>query len=156
MSGLTLPPSAEASERLVCAVLAAQVEALRDQIDNGASVDLLWQATDLLSRLSGLLLDLTHRHSAADPGLHEQCVAAVEAEAEITRALDALAFAQTQRQDCARQMAECVTQALVILATTEAPMGSRLSPHDLAALYVSENQRTVHELATRQFELRAS
>jgi hypothetical protein len=38
---------------------------------------------------------------------------------------------------------------------TDAPAGARLSPNDLAALYVSEDQRQVHDAATRQFAIAA-
>ena len=142
---------AEAGEYLVCAVLAAQVGELRGRIDTGATVELLWQTTDVLSQLSGLVAELAKRCSDSDPNLNEECNAAVAAEAEITRSLENLAFTQAQRNDFTCQTVDCVVTALERLAATDAPVGARLSPNDLAALYVSEDQRQVHDAATRQF-----
>ncbi|MGA2129343.1 MAG: hypothetical protein ABSG76_24695 [Xanthobacteraceae bacterium] len=144
--------TSDTSERLVCAVLAGQVAALRDCIDTGATVDLLWRTTDVLSQLSGLVLELSRRHPGSGPD--EQCAAAVAAEADISRSLTELAFVQAQHHDFARQMADCVVTALGRLAT-DAPSGARLSPHDLLALYVSEDQRKVHDAVARQFAIDA-
>jgi hypothetical protein len=146
----------EASEHLVCAVLAAQVAALRDRIDTGATVELLWQTSDMLSRLSGLVAELAQRCPPSDDGLNEQCDAAVVAEAQINRSLESLAFLQAQRNDFTCQTVDCVVSALERLADTSAPVGSRLSAGDLVALYVSEDQREVHDAAARQFEMDTS
>ena len=149
--------TAEASERLVCAVLAAQVAAIRDCVDTAEGADLLWRTGDLLARLSALVVELGHRCQVPDPELDEQCAAAVAAEAEVSTALDALAFLQSQRHDLARQMADCVVTALVRLAADQDPAaGNRLSPEDLAALYVCEAQRRTHEAVARQFKMEAA
>jgi hypothetical protein len=145
----------ETSEHLVCAVLAAQVAELRGRIDSGATVELLWQTSDVLSRLSNLVLEFAKRCSGSDPNLNEECNAAVAAEAEITRSLESLAFAQAQRNDFTCQTVDCVVTALERLAATDVPAGARLSPNDLAALYVSEDQHQVHDAATRQFAIAA-
>ena len=139
----------EAGEHLVCAVLAAQVAELRGRIDTGATVELLWRTSDILSRLSGLVLEFAKRCS--DPELNEQCNTAIAAEVEISRSLESLAFEQAQRNDFTCQTVDCVVTALERLAVTDAPVGTRLSPSDLAALYVSEDQRNIHDAATRQF-----
>ena len=141
----------EAGDHLVCAVLAAQVAELRGRIDTGATVELLWQTSDVLSRLSRLVLEFAKRCSDSDPNLNEECHAAVAAEIDIRRSLESLAFAQAQRNDFTCQTVDCVVTALGRLATTDGPVGARLSPDDLAALYVSEEQRQVHDAATRQF-----
>jgi len=146
----------EASDHLVCAVLAAQVAELRGRIDTSATVELLWQTSDLLSRLSSLVLEFTKRCSDSDPSLNEKCNAAMAAEVEINRSLESLAFAQAQRNDFTCQTVDCVVTALERLAVTDAAVGCRLSPSDLVALYVSEEQRQVHEAATRQFSIAAS
>lgn len=154
-----MQPTADTGERLVCAVLAAQVAVIRDRVDGDTTVDLLWRTADLLTQLSRLVVELSRRHPTADPQLDEQCAAAVAAEAEISRSLDAMAFVRAQRQDVARQMADCVVMALERLAAADAvpgaspgqPPGARLSPGDLAALYVCDDQREVHDAVTRQF-----
>jgi hypothetical protein len=145
----------EAGEHLVCAVLAAQVAELRGRIDSGATVELLWQTSDVLSRLSNLVLEFAKRCSDSDPNLNEECNAAVAAEAEISRSLESLAFAQAQRNDFTCQTVDCVVTALERLAVTDVGAGARLSANDLAALYVSEDQRQVHDAATRQFAIAA-
>jgi len=139
---------AEAGDNLVCAVLAAQVAELRGRIDTGAAVELLWQTSDVLSQLSGLVVELAKRCHKSDGDLSAQCNTAVAAEIDIRRSLESLAFAQAQRNDFTCQTVDCVVTALGRLATSD---GARLSPDDLAALYVSEEQRQVHDAATRQF-----
>ena len=146
---------AEAGEYLVCAVLAAQVGELRGRIDTGATVELLWRTTDVLSQLSGLVVELAKRCHDSDLALSEQCNTAVAAEVEISRSLESLAFEQAQRNDFTCQTVDCVVTALERLAVTDVPAGERLSPNDLAALYVSEDQRLVHDAATRQFAIAA-
>ena len=142
---------AEAGDNLVCAVLAAQVAELRGRIDTGATVELLWQTSDVMSRLSSLVVELAKRCHTSDGDLSAQCNTAVAAEIDIRRSLESLAFAQAQRNDFTCQTVDCVVTALGRLATTDGPVGARLSPDDLAALYVSEEQRQVHDAATRQF-----
>ncbi|HEY4988001.1 MAG TPA: hypothetical protein VII39_15410 [Bradyrhizobium sp.] len=144
----------EASDNLVCVLLAAQVAELRDRIDGGATVELLWRTSDVLSQLSGLVLALAKRCN--DSELNEQCDAAVAAEAEISRSLESLAFEQAQRNDFTCQTVDCVVTALERLADTDGPTANRLSPDDLAALYVSEEQRKVHDAATRRFAMVAA
>jgi hypothetical protein len=145
----------DAGERLVCAVLAAQVEAIRDRVDTGATVDLLWRTADLLTRLSGLVVELSRRYPIPDPRLVDQCAAAVRDESELSQSLDAMVFLHAQGQDIARQMADCVVMALERLAAGESTHGAspavRLSPDDLAASYVCQDQREVHDAVTRQF-----
>jgi hypothetical protein len=48
-------------------------------------------------------------------------------------------------------MADCVETALERLAAADATVGGRLSSDDLAELYVSEDQRKVHDAVTRRF-----
>ena len=143
----------EASENLVCAVLAAQVAELRGRIDTGAEVELLWRTSDVLSQLSSLVVELAKRCHDSDRELSAQCSTAVAAEVEISRSLESLAFEQAQRNDFTCQTVDCVVTALERLAVTNVPVGARLSASDLAALYVSEDQRQVHEAATRQFAI---
>ena len=145
-----MPDASENSDRLVCAVLAAQVAALRDRMADLSAVELIWQTTDLLTRLSALLLEATQHGLSAL--LTERCVAAVQAEEAMGRSLAAVALDQSQRQDYACQMADCVTTALQRLSATAAPAGGRLSIEDLAALYVSEDQRSVHRAVTGNLE----
>jgi hypothetical protein len=145
----------EASENLVCAVLAAQVAELRGRIDTGATIELLWQTSDVLSRLSSLVLEFVKRCGDSDPNLKEKCNAAVAAETEISRSLESLAFTQAQRNDFTCQTVDCVVTALERLAATDVPAGGRLSPSGLAALYVSEDQHQGHDAATRQFAIAA-
>jgi hypothetical protein len=108
--------------RVVCAVLAAQMAALRDRIQAFSAVEQLWQASDRLAQLP-------------DP-----------AAVEIGRGLQDLAFMQAQSQDLVNQTADCVTAALQRLA-----QASPIGPEDLQALYVCDDQRRVHDLATSAF-----
>lgn len=135
----------EANENLVCAILAEQVAALRDRMDATATFDLLWRTTALLSWLSGLLSDLSRHSGAPNPVLERERAEAIAEVAEIRRALDELAFFQAQRQDFARQIADCVVTALERMAVAEMPAGTHFSSNDLAALYVSDDQRKLHE-----------
>ena len=104
--------TSEASENLVCAVLAAQVGELRRRIDSGAAVELLWRTSDVLAQLSGLVQEFAKRCRDSDFELNEQCHAAVAAEAEISRSLESLAFEQAQRNDFTCQTVDCVVTAL--------------------------------------------
>lgn len=143
-------PLKETNERLVCAILAEQVSTLRDRMDASASFDLLWRTTALLSWLSGLLNDHASNGHHANPVLVRERAEAIAEIAEIRRALDELAFSQAQKQDFARQLADCVVTALERMAIAEMPAGSAFSSHDLADLYVSEDQRRLHADVVRR------
>jgi hypothetical protein len=151
-----MPFNTEASEQMVCAVLAAQVAVLRERIDTGATVELLWRASDVLSQMSRLVLELAKRSGDSDADLRERCDMTIAAEADVSRLLESLAFEQAQRNDFTCQTVDCVVTALERLAVPALPAGVRLSPGDLAALYVSEDQRQVHEAATRKFVIASS
>jgi hypothetical protein len=146
-----MQPSPDHDERLICAVLAAQVAAIRDHVEADATVDLLWRIADALTLLSGLVTELATLHVAADPVLEQRYDAAVAAGSEVSQSLDALAFEQAQRHDLARQKADCVVAALQRLAATDAPQGSRLSQKELAAMYISDEQHAVHKAVARRF-----
>jgi hypothetical protein len=142
-------PAAEGEERLVCAVLAAQAAALRDRIESGSTVEMLWNASDVV----GGLVKLIREQASAlplDPVLAAQCETTLSMVLGVSDTLNDLAFAQAQRVDFDRQMADCVVTALERLALADAPRGARLPIDELAALYVSEEQRRVHgEVASR-------
>jgi len=140
----------EANERLVCAILAEQVSALRDRMDASAAFDLLWRTTALLSWLSGLLGDVSRHSTNANPVLERERTEAIAEIAEIRRGLDELAFSQAQRQDFARQIADCVVTALERMAVADKAAGTSFSSGDLAALYISEDQRKLHEAVIRR------
>jgi hypothetical protein len=146
----------ETDEQLVCAVLAAQVALLRDRIDASATVELLWRTSDVLSKLSGLVVELVRRCPDSDAVMDEQCSTALATKAEINRSIDGLAFEQAQRNDFTCQAVDCVVTALGRLAATDAAIGTRLSPDGLAALYVSSDQREVHEAVIRKLSIDAS
>jgi len=135
----------EANERLVCAILAEQVSTLRDRMDASAAFDQLWRTTALLSWLSGLLNDLSRHSTVTNPILERERAEAIAEIAEIRRGLDELAFFEAQRQDFAKQIADCVVTALEKMAVAEMPAGTHFSSTDLAALYVSEDQRKLHD-----------
>jgi hypothetical protein len=145
--------TSEGNERLVCAILAEQVSTLRDRMDANAAFDLLWRTTALLSWLSGLLSDVSRHSISANPVLERERSEAIAEIAEIRRGLDELAFSQAQRQDFARQIADCVVTALERMAVAEMPAGTRFSSGDLAALYVSEDQRKLHEAVIRRLSV---
>lgn len=146
----------EADERVVCAILAEQVAALRERMDATNAFDLLWRTSALLSWLSGLLGDMSAHADHADHATHPNPVLARERTeaiteiAEIRRALDDLAFLQAQRQDFAKQIADCVVTALERMAVAQMPAGMSFSSTDLAALYVSDDQRQLHETVLRR------
>lgn len=140
--------TAEANERIVCAILAEQVATLRERMDASAAFDLLWRTSALLSWLSGLLSDGAAHVSPsphANPVRERERTEAITEIAEIRRALDDLAFLQAQRQDFAKQIADCVVIALERMAVAEMPPGTSFSSSDLAALYVSDDQRKLHD-----------
>jgi hypothetical protein len=145
-----MPAAKEANERLVCAILAEQVSTLRSRMDATAAFDLLWRTTALLSWLSGLLSDVSRQSVQSNPVLERERAEAITEVAEIRRELDELAFAQAQRQDFARQIADCVVTALERMALAEMPPGTSFSSNDLAELYVSDDQRKLHESVIRR------
>jgi hypothetical protein len=121
------PGEGDRDDRLVCAVLAAQVVALRDCMHANSAVEALWQACDGLADAPA---------TEAMPGL-----------AQVRSGLEDLAFSQAQLADCLTQMADCVVTALDMLARSDA----RLPAGELLALYVTEAQRRVHEAAVGRF-----
>jgi len=133
-----------AHERLVCAILAEQVAGLRSRMDLMPAFDLLWRTTALLAWLSGLLAELTPP-PAASPALERERSEAIAEIARLRQGLDELAFAQAQRHDFARQIADCVITSLTRLAGD-----ARFSSGDLAALYVSDEQRQLHDNVIRR------
>ncbi len=60
--------TAEANERIVCAILAEQVAALRERMDSTSAFELLWRTSALLSWLSGLLGDMSAHATAGHAG----------------------------------------------------------------------------------------
>ena len=136
-------------DRLVQAILAAQIAVVRDRIENSETIDLMWRTTDVLARLAGLVPELARRNPGAD--MERQCTAAIGNMTDISKSLDDMAFVQAQRQDFTRQMADCVATALARLAAQGAG-DSRFSPDDLLKLYVCAEQRDVHETALRTFD----
>jgi hypothetical protein len=141
----------EPNERLVCAILAEQVAALRDRMDTSTTFDLLWRTTALLSWLSGLLSDVSrHAGEHMTPVLERERAEALTEVGEIRRALDELAFVHAQRHDFVHQIADCVVVALERMAIAQMPAGTHFSSDDLAALYVSEDQRQLHNAVLRR------
>ncbi len=135
---------AVANERLLCAILAEQVVNLRDRMDASEAFDLLWRTSALLSWLSGLLGDINRQAQQANPLLDRERNEAIAEIAAIRHQLDNLAFVQAQRQDFARQIADCVITALERMSNAQMPEGTRFASSDLAALYVSDDQRRLH------------
>jgi hypothetical protein len=130
---------AQTTDHLVCAVLAAQMEALRDRIDTTPVVDLMFRSSDVLTVLSGWIAEAP----SGNPCLDQQRAGVLATAAEAQAALEALVFSEAQRQDFARQMADCIITVLERLAAAPST-GQNLSPHELTALYVSEDQLAVH------------
>jgi len=143
MADIETPP--ESNEQLVCAILAEQVSTLRDRMDAAQAFDLLWRTSALLSWVSGLLGDLGRHSGHTNPVQERERTEALTEIAEIRRALDELAFFQAQRQDFAKQIADCVVTALERMAVAQMPAGMHFSSSDLADLYVSAEQRQLHE-----------
>ncbi len=139
-----------AHERIVCAILAEQVAILRAKTDAMPAFDLLWRTTALLSWLSGLLADVDHAQAAHNPVLERERAEALAEIAQIRHGLDELAFLQAQRHDFARQIAECVETALTRMAGE-----AKFSSGDLAALYVSDDQRRLHDDVIRRLSAEA-
>ena len=113
-----------ANERLVVSVLAEQMAALAEQIAGSGMVGPLVACGDLLS----VLVSQIDEHSPA-----------AATAAQLDKALDDLAFRQAQQQDLARQTADLVMRALRMLSS------DALSLDCLKALYVSDQQRRLHE-----------
>jgi hypothetical protein len=155
MTEAALPIAAEAPEPVVFAILAAQLVALRDRMAAGSAVDLMWRTADILSSLSGLVGELLRQCPAPEPGLSEKCGTVLATGAEIGHELDGLACLLAQRQDLDRQMADCVATALRQFADRSGPMGARMSIEDLAALYVSDDQRQVHDAVMNMTRIEA-
>ena len=63
----------------------------------------------------------------------------------LDRALDDLTFHHAQHQDLARQTADLVAHALKLLAAGNVDPLHTLSLNGLLALYVSDDQRRLHE-----------
>jgi hypothetical protein len=135
-------------DRLVQAILAAQIAVVRDRIENSETIDLMWRTTDVLARLAGLVPELARRNPGAD--MERQCTSAIANMTDISKSLDDMAFVQAQRQDYTRQMADCVAIALTRLAAQGAGE-STFSADDLTKLYVCAEQREVHDTALRAF-----
>ena len=135
----------EQNEGLVCAILAEQVAILRDRMDASEAFDLLWQTSALLSWLAGLLADINRESPQSNPLQEKERREAITKITVIRHQLDNLAFFQAQRQDFARQIADCVIVALERMSSAQMPEGTRFASADLAALYVSEDQRRLHE-----------
>lgn len=140
MSGIT-----EENEKLVCAILAEQVANLRDRMDASEAFDLLWRTSALLSWLAGLLGDIDRQTRHANPVLERERNEAVAEITTIRHQLDNLAFVQAQRQDFTRQIADCVITALERMSDARMPAGTHFASSDLAALYVSDDQRQLHD-----------
>jgi hypothetical protein len=105
-------------------VLAEQMAALGEQIGGLVMVERLMACGDLLAVLVSQL-------DRASP--------AAATAARLDSALDDLALLQAQEQDIARQTAELVMKALKLRSSAV------LSLAQLKALYVSDQQRRVHE-----------
>ena len=130
-------------DRQICAILAAQVAALRERVASGVDVELLWRTMDVLSVISELLCAWGPAQTAQDVGTSKAIAAAIAAADEVTLTLEAVALQQSQTHDLASQMAECVQNALQRLAM---PMGNepRMSAADLVSTYVCDEQRLIH------------
>jgi hypothetical protein len=126
-------PSDTASDtrdaRLLCAILAAQTEALRERIAGSLIFARLTDCADLLATVSSQL----------PPGSDSATAAA-----RLDQALDDLAFYDAQQRDWARQTADLVARALKLLAAGEADPEQTLSLSRLLGLYVSDDQRRLH------------
>jgi hypothetical protein len=140
-----MPPAARAAQPSVFALLAAQVAAVRDRIETDATghLDLLWKAADTTTQLVALLDRLSRYAGILPPDLAAACASAETAKVELGRALDELAFAQAQRMDLSRQMADAVVLALRCLEAGD----TSISAEQIATVYVSQEQRAVHAAA---------
>lgn len=132
----------------IFALLAAQVALVRDRIESEATVHvgLLCQAADTVARFAALLDRFARHAGALPPELKEALASAAAADAELTQALDELACVQAQKTDLSRQMADGVVRALCRLDAGGAP----LSPEQIAAFFVSQEQHAVHAAALRK------
>jgi hypothetical protein len=137
-----MPAALHDDDRVVFAILAEQVSAMRERMDASTTFDLLWRTSTLLSWLSGLLGELSRSNS--NPVLEKERIEAVAEIGQIRKSLDELFFFQAQRSDFARQVADCVVIALGRIAAETGPLNMRFSSHELENLYVSSEQRDIH------------
>ena len=139
-----MTPAVPAPPPSIFVLLAAQAAAVRDRIENDATsiVDLLWRAADSIAQLVALLDRLTRHAGTLPPELAASCGSAKAAITDLGRMLDERAFTQAQTNDLSRQMADAVVLALRALDEG----GAKLSPEELAASYVSHEQREVHSV----------
>ena len=145
----------ESGERLICAILAAQMTALRDRMDSGVPEKLLWGTVDAIGLLSTLVKELAARTAASDTELTARCEAALSTASEISRSLEDQAFHQAQTHDLTCQIASSVTTALSRLSDAQGSPGPGFTQSDLTALYVTEDQRRVHETTVEAFASRS-
>jgi len=136
-------------DRVVFAILAEQVSAMRERMDASTTFDLLWRTSTLLSWLSGLLGELSRSNS--NPVLEKERIEAVAEIGQIRKSLDELFFFQAQRSDFARQVADCVVISLGRIAAEKAPLKTNFSTHDLEGLYVSSEQRDIHNAVVNKY-----
>ena len=130
-------------DRRVCAILAAQVAALRPRIDAGVEVELLWRIIDVLTTISELLGPLASDQLDPDTETGNRSTAGIAAAMELTVTLEAVALGQSQAHDLVSQMSVCVENALRQLAKPD-DSEPRISPASLAATYVCTEQHSVH------------
>ena len=131
------------SDRRVCAILAAQVAALRNRIDAGVEVELLWRIIDTLSTMSEFLAPLASEQLTPGAAMGKGPAAAIAAAIELTVTLEAVALRQSQAHDLVSQMAVCVENALHRLAMPN-DSEPRISLASLASTYVCNEQRSAH------------
>ena len=125
---------------MIFTLLAAQAASLRDRIMAVTTVqaDLLTQAADTIAHQAALVAELGGQGGGLPDDLAHVCTTA----GKLGEALDDLAFMQAQRADLARQMAEAIVQVLELLGVH----GTRMSPDQIAAFYVCQDQQDVHDL----------
>ncbi len=144
-AGATLIDSGD--DKMVCVILAAQAAALRDRIDTGETIDLVWRTVDVLTKMASLAPELSRHNPGAD--MERQCAAAIANMTNISQSLADMAFQQSQQQDFTRQMADCIAIALTRLAASRVAGQAPFSPGDLEKLYVCAEQREIHQIAIR-------
>jgi len=116
--------------RVIFTILAEQLAALRERIAGPGMFERLVSCAELVATLSSQL----------PPG--GECAATA---ARLDSALDDLAFHHAQHQDLARQTADLVARALTMLAEGAAVPARTLTLSALSALYVSDDQRRLHD-----------
>lgn len=139
---INLPP-----ESVGLTVLAHQAAYLRDKMVTTEAFELLWRTSALLSWLAGLLSSSDIPGHGAESVLGRERLQALVETKEMRQKLDDLFFFEAQRQDCVRQMADCLAVALTKMAQPSPAGGAGFSLADLEALYVSEEQRRLHREA---------